>query len=1104
MPVPLQSLQSTPQCTPQSTPQSNSSTLASQSLVKTLTRTASPARAARSTVKLANSTYNWLLAGRRRRRNVRQRLRQMLTLVGFHDGRRHAWVHWSGLAHSHALMRLALRRARSMSQARALSSWSSWLEELGRLRALRQVVGALRQVRTRHALNSWVDDAAQRARTLELARRGVSGLRRREVTRGMRSWLLESVQRAAAMAMVARAVLHMQRHDEWRTWRTWWAARQHAVASASQLRRSLLRLRQWRLGHALNGWAFEGAQRQRQQQLRRRAVASWTRLGARRALTSWCARVDERAHTRRRVESIVVALGPRGRSLRRALASWAEGSSTRRHQSHAAKALLGVLLPPAQRRLLVLNPLSCRRAFNTWRSVAEPRAHARRLLLKGCAAVLALSPRRAFSSWLVLVVRAARNGYLRERARRALRHLIHQRCGRALRTWGARRAQTVSATALLHVALRHWQGAALLACWYAWAHRARALSTLEAVARHFAAEWTFKQAFGALCCWKEAASVRSSVSSKLRRGGAALWMAHVRTAFGRWHAITDGDGDGDDESGGGGIGEAGTGGNAGRGSGGGGGRLTRRRLTCTSWRRAFRTWARASQLRASALYHARQRGAWRAYSTWRGEARRGRGATSAASCVLHRRRRLGMERWRRGTRATAAERTTTASTQASAVAHQERSGLRAGWAQWTDAAQLARVRSSAAHSTGSLAAIRHLLTDAEAAEWPRAWKSYHGWSQEEMTWREAATWLAELRLSIPVFRPSKYAEYRLKGLGSNHDELRVTPDTASSAILAALRVGEVYRQLLDLLEPLLEQRRRHDSPASAASSAAPPSAAPVADAPRTPPRTPPASARGGARAALASPGSPGFRTPPSRSARVALCSPTAAASSPAVDPPTPAFGAPSPAFGTSSPARGVRSADHRSVSQPWQDSAARATAGGASARASLPSRSPGGAEPVLWRHVESIQACAEASPRGPRQPSSAPSSAPPAAGASPSNWPTPPPPLPSAYWHAPDGRIEFRGARWQDDSWQAAVLGFFRSEGVVSMLGASGSRGLSFGEEGGKAVEHLSALSTLRVLFEMAQSRSWARFVISLTRPTPADSIRMAALARRQHGKLRC
>ena len=90
-------------------------------------------------------------------------------------------------------------------------------------------------------------------------------------------------------------------------------------------------------------------------------------------------------------------------------------------------------------------------------------------------------------------------------------------------------------------------------------------------------------------------------------------------------------------------------------------------------------------------------------------------------------------------------------------------------------------------------------------------------------------------------------------------------------------------------------------------------------------------------------------------------------------------------------------------------------------------------------------------------------------------------PVSAACWQLGDGRV-LRGERFwlEDDTWRERLHAFFRSADAFEALGAS-CRGLSIGPDGGKAVEHLAALSALRVVLEMSQMDKWSRFVDTLS-----------------------
>lgn len=77
-----------------------------------------------------------------------------------------------------------------------------------------------------------------------------------------------------------------------------------------------------------------------------------------------------------------------------------------------------------------------------------------------------------------------------------------------------------------------------------------------------------------------------------------------------------------------------------------------------------------------------------------------------------------------------------------------------------------------------------------------------------------------------------------------------------------------------------------------------------------------------------------------------------------------------------------------------------------------------------------------------------------------------------------------------------AVVAAFRSTGPRMLLGAS-CEDIHFSGADGKALEHLSALSALKVMFEMLQPEKWDIFVASLSRPTPGASLRMSSITRR-------
>lgn len=90
---------------------------------------------------------------------------------------------------------------------------------------------------------------------------------------------------------------------------------------------------------------------------------------------------------------------------------------------------------------------------------------------------------------------------------------------------------------------------------------------------------------------------------------------------------------------------------------------------------------------------------------------------------------------------------------------------------------------------------------------------------------------------------------------------------------------------------------------------------------------------------------------------------------------------------------------------------------------------------------------------------------------------------PAPAWQLGDGR-ELHGERvwWQSDSWRLELNAFFSSsEDAIDALGPK-CRTISLGEaDGGRAIEHLSVLSALRVVIEMNEPARWAGFVEGLS-----------------------
>lgn len=88
---------------------------------------------------------------------------------------------------------------------------------------------------------------------------------------------------------------------------------------------------------------------------------------------------------------------------------------------------------------------------------------------------------------------------------------------------------------------------------------------------------------------------------------------------------------------------------------------------------------------------------------------------------------------------------------------------------------------------------------------------------------------------------------------------------------------------------------------------------------------------------------------------------------------------------------------------------------------------------------------------------------------------------PKAQWRVGNGRV-LQGERiwWQDTSWRERLNEFLTSGVALEALGSAACRSLAIGSGGGKAVEHLGALSALRVVIEMHDSDRWSAFVEAL------------------------
>ena len=272
-----------------------------------------PGRPGKTT--FADPLMRWLFTSRRRRQNWKTRLRLMSSLVGFHDGRRHAWVKWSIQAHDMVLMRISLSRMQANSLFAAVFRWASRCEQLERLRirikymwgvragrafalwALSKPkvqtdeawrVKVVRRIRSRKLLRgfcTWIDSIESLRRERSMASFGVSAWRCNDKFNALSKWR----DRARGQRFNLRAskgierVARLMRHSvHSRAWRSWLRYRKDKVVAAAAVRVALGR---WGSHSLLVAWAAwiehtdrlkSAAMQIREPCLRSRAPNAWT------------------------------------------------------------------------------------------------------------------------------------------------------------------------------------------------------------------------------------------------------------------------------------------------------------------------------------------------------------------------------------------------------------------------------------------------------------------------------------------------------------------------------------------------------------------------------------------------------------------------------------------------------------------------------------------------------------------------------------------------------------------------------------------------------------------------------------------------------------
>ena len=341
------------------------------------------------------------------------------------------------------------------------------------------------------------------------------------------------------------------------------------------------------------------------------------------------------------------------------------------------------------------------------------------------------------------------------------------------------------------------------------------------------------------------------------------------------------------------------------------------------------------------------------------------------------------------------------------------------WARWS-LDWRAHLRRHAEAARGSLRGVSHLLSPEERSTWPRVWKRSQGWPNDLMTWREATQWLVELKVSIPNLSTSLRPDGM--GLQGGHvGGIGIANSPAATRLLAAVREGHVYTELLERVRQM-----RHEAEVEGVVLPAPVKHFRPSSAPTTAETALPASVVNSNNTTTNENRHLQYHTMrPEREARRMVTHQPGRDRPPLVEAWTP---------------------DGRLTKDMAPPSMVLKTPAAKQKRPPIPKTVSTNATSAPFAEVKTATTAPEFAPI-------------------------------AAEWQLGDGR-RLQGERFfvQDDSWRDKVNAFFKSDEAFEALGHS-CKEISIGAGGGRAVEHLSALTALRVVCEMHEPTRWARFV---------------------------
>lgn len=449
---------------------------------------------------------------------------------------RRGWLRWCDNHRTARLVRAAAMGWFHAAARRALTSWVDRASELAeRSRQLRRVLTALAPDRRdlRRAFMSLIYGASLGTRR----RRAMAGFMRLREMRALNTWRAQASRRARALGLLVGSVAALRSIGTRRALSSWVGYAEVSARCHQLLRRGGAALLRRAMRLAFTSWQEFAEARSENLRLLRRSISTLLMRGRSRALRQWTECARERLDAMARLHKAGAALAHA--SSHRALMTWShnvlleERALARLHRIFSPKLrllarALQSMMHAAECQRVLMRALSGflhghrLRALNTWRVVAQTRAHAMGLMHSSLAALVSAGRAKAFHSWCEHTDAVRR---------------------------GAARVRT---------AIGEWQGVAFRGAWFTWvdatSQRATLISALSGL-RHRHARRAFnslahfatkrreaifvvlglrnRHVRRALNAWMGAAEALAGARGQLRRALAAMHprTRHMRRAY---------------------------------------------------------------------------------------------------------------------------------------------------------------------------------------------------------------------------------------------------------------------------------------------------------------------------------------------------------------------------------------------------------------------------------------------------------------------------------------------------------------------------------------------------------------------------------------------